>query len=44
MNWYESVKMFYSRGYYSEEDVQVFVKARLITQEQADEITKHEES
>lgn len=38
MNWRKTIKLYYDLGYYSNEDLQVFVRARLITQEEADEI------
>lgn len=39
MNWYAAVKRYYGLGYYSKEQVAVFVSANKITPEQYQEIT-----
>lgn len=38
MDWYALIKRYYSAGLYSAEQVQVFVTAKKITDEQATEI------
>ena len=42
MDWFEKVNRFYSRGYYTNEDVKVFVRYNKITPEQYKEITGEE--
>lgn len=39
MDWFEKVQRYYNKGYYDEDDVRVFVKAKKITAEQFKEIT-----
>lgn len=39
MNWYEKIKKYYDKGYYTNEDLDKFVKNGKITQEEADEIS-----
>lgn len=39
MNWYEQVKLLYDWGFYTNEQVYLFVGFSQITKEQADEIT-----
>lgn len=39
MDWFAIVKRYYSAGYYTADNVQVFVSAKKITAEQAEEIT-----
>lgn len=36
--WYETIKKYYIQGIYNDENLEVFVKANMITQEQANEI------
>lgn len=42
LNYYETVKKYYDKGYYSKLDVAVFVKAEKITREEFKEITGEE--
>lgn len=42
INYYDKVKQYYSKGYYSKLDVAVFVKASKITKEEFKEITGEE--
>lgn len=39
MNWFEKVERYYCKGYYTNEDVKVFVRGNKITVEQYKEIT-----
>lgn len=39
MNWYSKIKRYYDKGYYSVDDVKIFVEAGKITEEQFKEIT-----
>lgn len=39
MNWFEKVERYYKKGYYNNEKVGRFVKAKKITKEQYKEIT-----
>lgn len=39
MNWFEKVKKYYKAGYYTNEQVKVFVVGEKITKEQYKEIT-----
>lgn len=39
MNWYEAIKYYYSKGYYTNEQVAIFVKGKKITPEQYETIT-----
>ena len=39
MDWFKKVQRYYNKGYYDEDDVRVFVKAKKITAEQFKEIT-----
>ena len=36
--WYETIKKYYTQGIYNDENLEVFVKAGMLTQEQANEI------
>ena len=42
MDYYTIVKRYYERGYYTTDDVKVFVEAKKITPEQYEEITGDE--
>lgn len=39
MNWFEKVKRYYENGYYTKEQVKVFVRTGKITEVQYKEIT-----
>lgn len=36
--WFETIKKYYVQGIYNDENLETFVKANMITQEQANEI------
>lgn len=40
MNWYEMIKRYYKLGFYDEEKLNLFVKAKKITADQKEEIIK----
>lgn len=40
--WFRSVKKYYEMGFYSNDDVKVFVQAEFITEEQYKKITGEE--
>lgn len=42
MNWFEKIKRYYEGGYYTIDQVRVFVRAGKITEEQFTEITGQE--
>ncbi|MEK4196132.1 XkdX family protein [Paenibacillus sp. FSL L8-0323] len=42
MDWYTLIKRYYAGGFYTAEQVQVFVVAKKITDQQAAEITNAE--
>lgn len=37
--WYNMIKGYFDRGFYTEEQIKIFVKARYITEEEFKEIT-----
>lgn len=39
MNWFEKVKRYYGKGYYTNDDIIIFVKGNKISREQYKEIT-----
>ena len=39
MDWFEKVQRYYIKGYYTNDDVKIFVKGNKITEEQYKEIT-----
>lgn len=39
MNWFEKAQRYYKAGYYTKEQVKIFVVSGKITQEQYEEIT-----
>ena len=39
MNWYEKVQRYYSKGYYTDNDMKIFVRGSKITEEEYKQIT-----
>lgn len=39
MNWYATIKRYYDKGFYTLNQMRIFVEARKITEEQYEEIT-----
>lgn len=39
MNWYEKIKKYYNAGYYTTQQMRLFVDAKKITKEEYKEIT-----